>query len=90
MSRCCTGEKFAYVCQVNEQQHAMNAPKNITNAKGTKLTLVEQMTGISDIGCTMQAGYVSGKGVEYLVQFFGDKLARIISTGSGKVEIVIL
>jgi hypothetical protein len=68
----------------------MNAPKNITNAKGTTLTLVEQMTGISDIGCTMQAGYVGGKGVEYLVQFFGSKFARIISTGSGNVETVIL
>lgn len=68
----------------------MNAPKNITNAKGTTLILVEQMSGISDIGCTMQAGYVGKKGVEYLVQFFGNKIARIISTGSGKVETVIL
>ena len=68
----------------------MNAPKNITNAKGTKLTLVEQFSGISDIGCTMQAGYVGGRGVEYLVQFFANGIIRIISTGSGKVETVIL
>jgi hypothetical protein len=68
----------------------MNAPKTITTNKGTKLNLVEQFSGISDIGCTMQAGYVGGKGVEYLVQFFGGKFARIISTGSGKVETVIL
>ena len=68
----------------------MNAPKDITTAKGNTLNLVEQMTGISDIGCTMQAGYVGKKGVEYLVQFFGSKYARIISTGSGKVETVIL
>ncbi len=68
----------------------MNAPKNITIAKGTKITIVEQMSGISEIGCTMQAGYVSSKGVEYLVQFFGNKIARIISTGSGKVETVII
>lgn len=68
----------------------MNAPKNIVTSKGTKLMLVEQFRGISDIGCTMQAGYVGGKGVEYLVQFFRNKTARIISTGSGKVETVII
>jgi len=68
----------------------MNAPKNITNAKGTTLTFVKHFNGRAEIGCTMQAGYVGGKGVEYLVQFFGDKFARIISTGSGKVETVIL
>ena len=68
----------------------MNAPKNITNAKGTTLTLVEQFSGISEIGCTMQAGYVGGRGVEYLVQFFANGITRIISTGSGKVETVIL
>lgn len=68
----------------------MKAPNIIINAKGNTLSLVQQFDGRADIGCTMQAGYVGKKGVEYLVQFFGDKVARIISTGSGKVETVTL
>ena len=79
-----------YVWGIKEQRHAMNAPKNITTSKGIKLNLVEQFSGISEIGCTMQAGYVGGRGVEYFVQFFANGITRIINTRSAKTEIVII